>query len=282
MHGRSGGPGSGFHWTDDVRSAFGNMMLMGTGTFTSFYGIDQMSDWQKADFVNRSGIGTRSVLSPIYEVASGRIVLDHATETHVWRGEKNIVGYEWAPAEKQGGGGVVLNFTKDYNEGYAVENGWKVINGTDLASALAGLQAYKATGKKITNLVIHSHGTHDGSQLHLGSSNLDYSYYRWKKTNPLVALMNQLLAEVEPNSTVVFTGCNAARLLGPAMAMNIRCDINAYMNSNLTYGPDGSSGTSFWFNTTRIGGPRPNWMNLQTGVNGKVISIGPTGIKQIK
>ena len=101
MHGRTGGPGSGFHWTDDVRSVFGNMMLMWTGTFANFYNFAGMSDWQKADFVNRSGIGTASVLVPIYENSGkGSVVLDHATETPVWRGEKKIVGYEWAPAQQ--------------------------------------------------------------------------------------------------------------------------------------------------------------------------------------
>jgi hypothetical protein len=176
-------------------------------------------------------------------------------------------------------GGVVLNFTKDYNGAYAGENGWTVLNGTDLASGLAALQAYTASGKMITNLIIHSHGTPDGSQIHLGKTNLDRSYYRWKKLNPTVALMNQVLGEVSPGGTVVFTGCNAANLLGPAMSTNIRCDINVYMNTGLTYGPEGgSSGDSFWFGTERVGGPRPNWMNLQSGASGYVISIGSGGI----
>lgn len=176
-------------------------------------------------------------------------------------------------------GEVILNFTKDYNVAYAKANGWTVLNGTDLASGLAALQAYKASGKTITNLIIHSHGTKDGSQIHLGESNVDYSYYRWRKLNPTVALMNQVLSEVEAGSTVVFTGCNAAQLLGTAMATNIRCDINAYMNTSLTYGPEGSSGTSFWFDVNRIGGPRPNWMNLQSGTSGHVITINSSGIK---
>jgi RHS repeat-associated protein len=177
-------------------------------------------------------------------------------------------------------GGVVLNFTEKYNNAYATGKGWTVLNGTDLASGLSALQAYAASGKTITNLVIHSHGTPDGSQIHLGSSNLDYKFYGWRKLNPMVALMNQVLALVSPGGTVVFTGCNAANLLGPAMSTNIRCDINAYMNTNYTYGPyGGASGNSFWFGTNRIGGPNPNWMNLQSGASGHVISIGLGGIK---
>jgi RHS repeat-associated protein len=182
---------------------------------------------------------------------------------------------------QNGSPGVIINFTKDFDEASAAKNGWKVLNGTDLVSARKALENYKASGNAVTRLVLHSHGTPDGSQMQLEGPNLDYSYYRYTKVIPLVTQMNEILNEVEPGGIVVFTGCNMGKLLGPAMETKIRCDINAYMNTSYTYGPDGPS-TSFWFNSFRIGGDTQNWLNLQSGASGYKISINSNGIINVK
>jgi|GEM_PF-3374447 len=59
-------PGSGDHWSDQYRSVWGNLMMMTESTFRDFYGINDMSDGEKADFALQNGL-TTSVGYAIFE-----------------------------------------------------------------------------------------------------------------------------------------------------------------------------------------------------------------------
>ncbi|MEM9299704.1 MAG: RHS repeat-associated core domain-containing protein, partial [Bacteroidota bacterium] len=52
------GIGSGNHWSDQYRSVEGNLALMGTNTFRDFYGLDNLSDSELANFAIYSGLGS--------------------------------------------------------------------------------------------------------------------------------------------------------------------------------------------------------------------------------
>jgi len=199
----------------------------------------------------------------------------------------------WQYLKKQdnkNGSSVILNF--DVGGRFDIEGakkkGWTVFTVHNLDEARVALKDFKKSGQSISLLVLHGHGTRDGTQAHFGpesdiNNNLDASYYSWRKTNCTVNEFNYVLDEVDAGGIVVITHCTAGLVLGKVMATNIRCDIEVYMNKNFSHGPGPDVGqeatgySSFEFDSECIGGGYSNWLNVQSGNDGYIISINTGG-----
>ena len=265
----------------------------GGGHFNSFdEGLDAINDWNEA-------AADWSKQYEIEQTESGVMLTgDYARQTF---------------ATLMGGGEVGINVQEDEVTSISFGNkelgsliiaffntpasfnstGWGgVANVRKLSGALDAIDEFKSSGAKLNNLVLFSHGSPFGDEIHFGDvyddgDNLTRDDYL-SGSSPVRATFNLILDEVASGGNVVLLGCNAGKAggIGEVMQTDLRCDINVFVSEQVNRGVGKAIPSTFptqyewqYFNMSpKALNSNPNtWINLTTGQRGLNMAINPNG-----
>jgi hypothetical protein len=129
------------------------------------------------------------------------------------------------------GGNLVISFLPTDMDAFKGSN-WTVMNASCLHDALDNIDYYKKHMGKINNLIVFSHGGQNG--LVLGDNTITFTDFEWR--THYADKFNAILNSVESGGNLAFVGCNAALVFGEKIQTYTRCDINIFMNGNLSAG----------------------------------------------